>query len=123
MNLAEAAINGHLDVVRSLVENGADIHADNDFALRYTAVNGHIDIVRFLVENGADIHANNDLALRWAAEYGHLDVVRYLVENGADTLYLLDIKGNPTKIAGQTLTKDQIEQAKQLFIVRKILTD
>jgi hypothetical protein len=53
----------------------------------------------------------------------HLDIVQYLIENGADISCLLDIKGNSTKIAEQVLTKDQIEQAKQLFAVRKILAD
>jgi ankyrin repeat protein len=116
-------MNGHLDVARFLVENGADIHTDNDLALRWSAEYGYLDVVQFLVENGADIHADNDYALQWAARNGHLDVVRFLAENGADTSYLLNDKGNPTKIAKQILTKNQIEQAKQLFAVRKIMTD
>jgi ankyrin repeat protein len=123
MNLIEAAKNGHLEVVQFLIRNGADIHADNDLAIRHAARNEHLDVVRYLIENGANIHAHDDWALRYAAMDGHLDVIQYLMENGADTSYLLDNEGNPTKITSQVLTEDQIKQAKQLFTVRKIITD
>ena len=82
--LIEASIDGDLDKVKYLVENGADVHADNDYALCLSAENGHFDIVKYLVENGTDIHAKNDHALCWSAKNGHLEVVRLLLENGAD---------------------------------------
>ena len=43
-----------------------------------------MEVVKYLVDNGADIHANDDCALRWAAEHGRLEVVKYLIDNGAD---------------------------------------
>ena len=67
-----------LEVIKELVEEGANIHADNDFVLRWVAKKGHLDIVKYLVENGADIHVKNNYALRWAIENGHIDVVKYL---------------------------------------------
>jgi len=67
-----------------LVSIGADIHADNDLALRLASQKDYFDIVKYLVEQGADIHAMSDLALRWASQYGHLDVVKFLVSKGAD---------------------------------------
>ena len=73
-----------INTFKYLVENGADIHADYDYALRWSASNGHLDVVKYLIENGADIHALADYALRWSASNGHLDVVKYLIENGAD---------------------------------------
>jgi ankyrin repeat protein len=36
--------------------------------------------VKYLVEQGADIHADDDRALIWTANNGHLEVVKYLVE-------------------------------------------
>ena len=49
---------------------------------------GHLDVVRHLVEVGADKdqgHENTGATpLYIAAENGHLDVVRHLVEVGAD---------------------------------------
>ena len=49
---------------------------------------GHVDVVRVLVEHGADMNkARNDGAtpLIVASRVGHLEVVRVLVEQGADT--------------------------------------
>jgi len=37
----------------------------NDY-LEWAAENGHLEVVRFLIESGANIHAENDYALRWA---------------------------------------------------------
>ena len=82
--LKRSATKGQLDVVKYLVENGANIHAENDYALRYSACNGHLEVVKYLVENGADIHSIDDFALRWSAELGQFNIVKYLVEQGAD---------------------------------------
>jgi hypothetical protein len=82
--LRYASFNGLLDIVKFLVEQGADIHVFGDEALRHASGNGHLEVVKFLVEQGADIHAMNDYALQNASKYGHLEVVKYLVENGAD---------------------------------------
>jgi len=79
-----AVMNGHLDIVKYLVEEGADIHVFNDCALKLAAELGYLDIVKYLVEQGANIHARDDAALRWAAFYGKFDVVKYLVEQGAN---------------------------------------
>ena len=53
-----------------------------DGALVRSAVFGHIEIVKFMVEGGANIHAWNDEALRVAVRYGHLEIAKYLVEQG-----------------------------------------
>ena len=79
-----ASRNGYLEIVKYLVEHGADIHALNDYALRFASANGHLEIVKFLVKQGANIHACEDYALRWASYYGHIEVVEFLVEQGAD---------------------------------------
>jgi ankyrin repeat protein len=39
--------------------------------------------LNYLIEHGADIQANNNYAVRWASVNGHLEVVKYLVEHGA----------------------------------------
>lgn len=76
--LAFASDTGHLDVVRYLIEHGADMITP---AVTWASQNGHVDVVRYLVSKGADI---TNEAFRWASAKGHLDVVRYFVENGAD---------------------------------------
>ena len=82
--LRRASKNGHLEVVKYLVEQGADIHAFNDYALRDASLNGHLEVVKYLVEQGANINAREDYALCYASANGHLEVVKYLVERGAN---------------------------------------
>jgi ankyrin repeat protein len=61
--------------------------------MRIAAQNGHLDIVRFLVEvDSSKDQADNDgaTALLLAAQYGHVDIVRFLLgycaENDATPL-------------------------------------
>jgi len=70
---------GNLDMAKLLLDNGADVHARDDDALRYASLNGHTDIVKLLIDNGADIHACNDDALILASYYGHTEVVKLLM--------------------------------------------
>ena len=62
--LVWASSNGHLEIVRLLLEHGADVHARDDEVLIWASRNGHLEVVRLLLNKGADIHAWNDLALR-----------------------------------------------------------
>ena len=82
--LRYASLNGHLDIVKYLVDKGSYVSAEDDFALRYASNNGHLEVVKYLVEQGADVRAYDDEALRYASYYGHLEVVKYLVKQGAD---------------------------------------
>ena len=56
--------------------------------------NGDLEKVKYLVENGADIHANDDNAFFSSAVYGHLNVVKYLVDNGANQSKLFELWNN-----------------------------
>ena len=78
------AEKGHLDVVKYLIKSGANIHAGDDNALSCSAKNGHLDVVKYLIEKGANVHADDNFALGRSSKYGHFDVVKYLIENGAN---------------------------------------
>ena len=89
--LVLAVKEGHLEVVRLLLEAGADKDAantDGSTALFFAAQNGHLEVVRLLLEAGADKDAADTdgwTALHIAAQEGHLEVVRLLLEAGIDT--------------------------------------
>ncbi|CAK9064156.1 unnamed protein product [Durusdinium trenchii] len=88
-----AAEHGDLEVVRLLLEAGADKNAtttDWSTALMRAAELGHLEVVRLLLKAGAD----GATALIDAAEYDQLEVVRLLLEAGADK--------NAATIAGET---------------------
>ena len=82
--LTRAVLFERKDIVKYLIEHGANVRAENDYALRWAARAGHFDLVKLLVEKGANIHAENDYALLWAVENGHFDIVKFLIEHGAD---------------------------------------
>jgi ankyrin repeat protein len=82
--LGEAASQGNLIAVERLVKQGANIHANNGWALNLAATLGHSEVVKFLLDRGADVHPVGDRALRNAAARGHAEVVGLLLEYGAD---------------------------------------
>ncbi len=88
--LMVAARYGELEIVRFLINNGADVnYEDNDgwTALKFAAGEGKLEIVKFLINNGADVNAKDNngwTALMSAANNGYLKIVKYLVDNGAD---------------------------------------
>ena len=73
-----------VDTFKYFIEEGINIHADDDYALIYAAKNGYLEVVRYLIDKGVNIHADNDWALKYAAGNGHLEVVQYLIDKGAD---------------------------------------
>lgn len=81
---------GYLEVVRVLVEQGADVNHETrskSTPLRAACFRGRLDIVVFLREHGADMaKANkyNNTCLMISSYKGHESVVRYLLEQGAD---------------------------------------
>jgi hypothetical protein len=53
---------------------------DKNIALRHAASRGASNAVRVLLEAGADVHAKEDWAVRWAAKNGHTDTITVLNE-------------------------------------------
>ena len=85
-----AAGRGHIEIVKLLLENGADVNSrtkDGDTALIVASKAGHTNVVKLLLERGADVNAKNRngrMALMGATNQGHLNVVKLLLERGAD---------------------------------------
>ncbi len=66
-------------MIKKLVQDGADIHERDDYALGVAALNGHLDVVKYLVQNGADIHARDDYMLRNVIHSGIVDYLKSIV--------------------------------------------
>ena len=89
-SLLLSASNGNSEMVKYLIDNGADFNARNDeqwTALLYAASQGSFELVKYLVENGADVNAKQNrewTVLMYASSVGTFEMVDYLVGNGAD---------------------------------------
>ncbi|UKZ64246.1 uncharacterized protein TrAtP1_005465 [Trichoderma atroviride] len=88
-----ASANGHLSVMRQLIENGADIHQldeDGNDALFKATSNGHIGAVEFLIEKGAHRQLSSYLStsttppILAALKNGSFDLARLLLEQEED---------------------------------------
>ncbi|KAH8817549.1 hypothetical protein DL96DRAFT_389535 [Flagelloscypha sp. PMI_526] len=88
--LEGAASVGNMEIVRFLIEKGADVNAcvgEHGSALQAGVCCRKLEIVRFLVEKGAEVNARGGTygsALQAGASHGSLEIVRFLVEKGAD---------------------------------------
>lgn len=88
--LRTAAEQGDIRAVKSLLDQGADIHEKSWFdltALRKAAEMGQTDIVRLLLDRGADVNVRDDghdTPLRVASLNGHTETVKLLLDRGAD---------------------------------------
>ena len=69
---------GHLDIVKYLTSQGADIQDQSNLAVQQASQFGHLEIVKYLVSQGANIKADNDYSLQLACENGHVEVVKYI---------------------------------------------
>jgi ankyrin repeat protein len=47
-------------------------------------MNGYLDLVKDLVNRGANVRNTTDAAIRLASQFGYLEVVKYLHSKGAD---------------------------------------
>ena len=85
-----AAGAGHFNIVKLLVEYGANVNhptITNSTPLRAACFDGRLDIVKYLIEHNADFTIANkykNTCLMISCYKGHTDVVRYLLEKGAD---------------------------------------
>ncbi|TWO68121.1 ankyrin repeat domain-containing protein [Caenimonas sedimenti] len=85
--LMMAALKGHTDLVRRLIERGGDVNKPGWTPLHYAATGGHVPIMELLLEHHAFIDAespNKTTPLMMAAHYGTLPSVKLLLEAGAD---------------------------------------
>ncbi|VDK40693.1 unnamed protein product [Taenia asiatica] len=84
-----AAAANYLEIVRFLVDRGADVNRTtitNSTALRAACFDGHEEVVRYLVERGANVETPNrheHTCLMIACFRGHENIVKYLLSRGA----------------------------------------
>jgi ankyrin repeat protein len=74
---------GNLTIICYFLELGVNINACNGYITWRSAELGHLSIVKYAVEHSANINSINH-ALQSACEYGNMDIVKYLVEHSAD---------------------------------------
>lgn len=88
--LFHAASYGHTEIVKLLIQSGADVNArpsGRSTALMMAAWAGYTNTVRVLLNAGADVNSKDekgDTALTEAVRKNHLEAARLLIERGAN---------------------------------------
>jgi ankyrin repeat protein len=88
--LIVAAAYGHTEVVKLLLEKGAQVNMGNEggeTALHYAARHGHTKVMRILLEHGADPKSKGTgcgTPLQWAVRGGQRQSVKTLLDYGVD---------------------------------------
>ena len=83
--LVTAILNNNFDIIKCLVEHGADVNKRDSYPyktpLMYAAHRGYFDIVKYLVENGADknmVDSYNITAYNYANSNGQPEIAKFL---------------------------------------------
>ena len=90
-----AAFNHHLEIIKLLLQNGADINSTNTngttvfmYAKTKVLENNNYEILDFLLANGAAINArdlkNNWTVLDYVKQTNHQPLINYLINKGAE---------------------------------------
>lgn len=97
--LMNAACYGLIQDMKVALDEGADIHCAEDYALVITCSEGYTQAVQFLINHGANVTARNGEPLFVAIKFNRESIVELLLQHGAlCTDYLLSIAvriGNP----------------------------
>jgi ankyrin repeat protein len=87
--LHAASAEGHKQIVKLLLEKGADVNVQGGHygsALQAASVRDHEEVVKLLLEKGADVNAQSGdygSALHAALARGHEEIVKLLLSKGA----------------------------------------
>ena len=79
---------GYLEVIKLLIEKGANIRTQNNQAIIEASEHGHLEIIDLLIKNGIDIRTQNNQAIVNASKGGYLEIVKLLINYGADVCAL-----------------------------------
>ncbi|CAL1262595.1 unnamed protein product [Larinioides sclopetarius] len=85
-----AADSGHLNVIKHLIEKGADINSENDAGtkpIHFAAREGYKDIVQFLLDldpTSKHLTAVGQTPVHYAVLGGHIDILQFLIDRKFD---------------------------------------
>lgn len=104
--IVHAAENKNYNVVKMLIEKGANVNIEPPGTppLYYAVWHGNINMSKLLIDNGANVNFfinSQQTYLQIAIIDNNLEMVRFLLNNGADATLSKDKNSNPIFLAAQ----------------------
>ncbi|CAH0057757.1 unnamed protein product [Clonostachys solani] len=99
--LVLAAQDGSANIVRLLIEFGADIQRTINYSAFEMAINhacnddGSLEVAEILLENGFNMAKNTEMAPFWPTQTPKPEILRWLVHKGLNLNMILGPKGRP----------------------------
>ena len=78
-----ASENGYVETVKALIEEGADVRTNDNYAIQEASTYGYKEVVELLIEAGADVKACSGWSVQEAYSNGYKEVVKLLIQFGA----------------------------------------
>jgi len=86
--LYKAGEVGNVEIIEMLLNNGADIHADNDIVFRRACSLRNLDVIKLLIDRGANIHIYDDYFLN--PQYNWQETIDFIKKHSKITESLRD---------------------------------
>ena len=112
--LIKGSTMGSDSLVNYALDNGADVHYNNDEAVRMASHEGNTEIVQLLIDNGADVNVYEGLPLVLASTNNHTETVKLLKKYMNKELNYLKKYSKTNESVRDLMTpksKDDIRQA------------
>ena len=71
----DITLEENYDLLKKIFDLDKNFKLNQEEALYWAIKNNNIKVVKLLIEAGADVTADDNYAIRWASENGHVEVV------------------------------------------------
>lgn len=78
--LEESSHGHHVNIIKFLIESGADVKTNENVVIRNATKNNDLDLVKFVTSKGANL----EYGLSNAIAYGHKEMMKYLISYGTE---------------------------------------
>jgi hypothetical protein len=92
-----------IDIIKKLINEGKNIHIDDELALKEAVECRNIEIVELLLENGANVHINDELLLKASCREKNYDIIKILVK------YRANVNINSNQLIIDSYNKEDIK--------------